>query len=279
VSPLTAIKAELLRSKRKGRLCREQDCSINGQNKLRSNSVMSAAESSAGAASQSSDPVDVIECHDGHVWAWLRLMELGGVGPDSGVDIRGAVARCLASSGALMWSAIHGATAAPIGNPLGVAAASKHGGVDNGSGDLGCRVWTLALQLMQVEQSCNSNTYLLPLLTVYQDDDSEVRSWMNDGVSEAVALLCQVEPQFKEWMGHKLSAVPCMEAPRYSINPKEENRGYVFRPESICCGNGDASGASSLAEEAAAAADRYFQTNTGAPTVQVLHAMLWGIIK
>lgn len=150
-SLLTDVKSELLGSKRKGRLAREQDCTINGQQKFRSNSIMSAVESSGGGASQSSvDPDDLIECHDGHVWAWLRLMELGGVGPESGVDIRGAVARCLSSSGALMWSAIHGAVAAPIGSLLGVAGASKHGGTDNGGGDFGCRVWTLALQLMQV---------------------------------------------------------------------------------------------------------------------------------
>ena len=91
-----------------------------------------------------------VACHDGHVWACLRLMELGGVGPDSGVDIRGAVARCLASSGALLWTAIHAGAATPIGNPQGVAGSVNYGGKDFGGGDFGCRVWTLALHLMQV---------------------------------------------------------------------------------------------------------------------------------
>lgn len=146
-SDFSTIKSEILRSKTMGYLCREQDCTIG---RMQTDFHLQEAFGDDTTQGDSEGNPEKVECHDGHVWAWLRLMELAGVGPDSGVDIRGAAARCLCSSGALLWSAVHGSSAAPIDNPLGVINSSKHGGQDSGGGDFGCRVWTLALQLMQV---------------------------------------------------------------------------------------------------------------------------------
>lgn len=88
---------------------------------------------------------------------------------------------------------------------------------------------------------------------------------MNDGVSEAVALLCQVEPQFKDWTGHKLSGTPCLNGPLYSLESTKIMGGYVYKPENICCG-GIIGHADEVKSEISS-----IQTESGSsPTVQVL---------
>lgn len=69
---------------------------------------------------------------------------------------------------------------------------------------------------------------------------------MNDGVSQAVSLLCRIEPEFRGWTQHRLSAPPCMSPPVYPSLPLSATGVSWFLPENYCCGHGETSAADPL---------------------------------
>jgi hypothetical protein len=95
-------------------------------------------------ASRDQDDSSVFLCSSWHVWSWLRLIELAGNGGDCGVDIRSAAAKSLLSSKALFWS-----TRSSVD---GVRQSADEGLYRySGGGAFSCRLWTLALKMLQVK--------------------------------------------------------------------------------------------------------------------------------
>jgi hypothetical protein len=93
----------------------------------------------------------VFVCASWHAWSWLRLIELAGNGSDCGVDTRYAAAKSLLSSKALFW-----ATRSSFEGIRQPAEQSK--GQYSGGGAFSCRLWTLALKMLQVRNDCISRS-------------------------------------------------------------------------------------------------------------------------
>jgi hypothetical protein len=109
------------------------------------------------------DDDSVLMCYSWHVWSWLRLVELAGVGEECNTDSRYAAAKSLMSSKALFWStrsSIDG-----IRQPIDEKFKRYSGG-----GAFSCRIWTLALKMLQVDlclPSFPSARHLPPPLSLY----------------------------------------------------------------------------------------------------------------
>lgn len=88
--------------------------------------------------------VSEITCQSGHIWSWLRLLELAGVGEGSGVDSRLAAAKSLLTSKALFWSTRSSVDG--IRQLLSKKTLCKY----SGGGAFACRIWMLALKMLQV---------------------------------------------------------------------------------------------------------------------------------
>lgn len=89
------------------------------------------------------DDESVLMCYSWHVWSWLRLVELAGVGDGCNVDSRYAAAKSLLSSKALFW-----ATRSSID---GIRQKSEENFARySGGGAFSCRIWALALKMLQV---------------------------------------------------------------------------------------------------------------------------------
>mmetsp|Transcript_4584 Transcript_4584/g.7008 ORF Transcript_4584/g.7008 Transcript_4584/m.7008 type:complete len:1008 (+) Transcript_4584:2-3025(+) len=158
-----------------GRLRNEQESVLSNNRDERLPSCGSDTEAIGSAA-------DDVVCSSNHVWSWLRLMELAGAGEGAELDARGAAARCLSTSGALQWAAFNS-----------VLGTQRINDIDDscfGSSDFSCRVWILALHLMQ-------------------DDDSDIRCWVNSAVSEAIDLVFKLQPSLRYVKNIQLGTLPC----------------------------------------------------------------------
>ena len=88
--------------------------------------------------------VSEIICQSGHLWSWLRLLELAGLGEGNSVDSRLAAAKSLLTSKALFWctrSSVDG-----IRQILSEKTLREY----SGGGSFACRIWVLALKMLQV---------------------------------------------------------------------------------------------------------------------------------
>lgn len=102
--------------------------------------------------------VSEIICQSGHIWSWLRLLELAGIGEDSNVDSRLAAAKSLLSSKALFWCTRSSADG--IRQLLSKKTLRKY----SGGGAFACRIWMLALKMLQVIYFSKLSILLLIIL-------------------------------------------------------------------------------------------------------------------
>lgn len=88
-----------------------------------------------------------IACSSWHVWSWFHLIELAGTGEHGSVDIRYAAAKSLLTSKALFWST----RSSVDGIRQDIQNSQYQDSKYSGGGAFSCRVWLLALKMLQVE--------------------------------------------------------------------------------------------------------------------------------
>lgn len=103
----------------------------------------SQCRAKASRDNEEEDAEGYISCYSWHAWSWLRLVELAGTEEGASVDTRYAAGKSLLTSKALFWS-----TRSSV-DGIRQQFDEKYSKF-SGGGSFSCRLWQLALKMLQV---------------------------------------------------------------------------------------------------------------------------------